>query len=232
MSCWFVVSTTRKERREHHNSDDRSGGTPVPPPPQQGSTPSPHSEMDTRKSGARGHRFARRVGEYVRRFLHLPRSGLAKMGANRRREMVVEKRTLEAEFIDQREEVVIIRDDSPPYLISRPIPDGRTLKKVVITTVSKDQGRSSYLEHYCTYRNSWTWFELSIGSPGSGEKWRGLVAKNLHAHNCFREHTIERADRVLYERARSGDVLTVWACAKFPGWENTVKKVTMRYVVE
>jgi len=57
------------------------------------------------------------------------------------------------------------------------------------------------------------------------------VVRNLHAHREFKEHTIEVSDRGLYEKAESGDVLTVWAVAKFPGWRNTVKSVTIRHVV-
>ena len=105
---------------------------------------------------------------------------------------------------------------------------------VIITVVSKDQGWSDHLDDYGTYRNSWTWFELSVGPPteDSREKWRGLVVRNLHAHGDFKEHTIEITDGELYEKAESGDVLTVWALAKFEGWRNTVKKVVIRYVVE
>ena len=46
------------------------------------------------------------------------------------------------------------------------------------------------------------------------------------------KYTIEMLDRELYEKAESGDVLTVWALAKFSGWTNTVKKATLRDVVE
>ena len=137
-------------------------------------------------------------------------------------------------IIDQREEVLRISNERIPYLVSRPIPAGKTLKKVVITVISKDQGWSSYTSDHGTYNNSWTWFELSVGSPseGSGEKWRGEVVRNLHAHGDFKEHTIKISDEGLYENAESGDVLTVWALAKFMGWKNTVKKVKIRYVVE
>ena len=58
-----------------------------------------------------------------------------------------------------------------------------------------------------------------------------MVVRNLHAHSDFKEHTIEITDGKLYEKAKSGDVLTVWALARFSGWKNTVKKVTIRYVV-
>ena len=139
-----------------------------------------------------------------------------------------------AEIIDQREEDVCVSDGNVSYLVSRPIPEGKALKKVVITTVSKDQGWSSYPEHHGTYNGSWSWFELSVGSSSrnSGQKWRGEVVRNLHAHGDFKRHTIEITDGELYEKAKSGDVLTVWALARFPGWKNTVKEVKIRYVVE
>ena len=140
----------------------------------------------------------------------------------------------ETVLVDQREEVIRISDGSVSYLTSGPIPSGKKLKKVVVTIVSKDQGWSSYPSDHGTYRGSWTWFELSVGPPSadSGEKWRGEVVRNLHAHGEFKEHTIKISDKGLYEKAESGDVLTVWALAKFPGWKNTVKKVEIQYVVE
>ena len=60
----------------------------------------------------------------------------------------------------------------------------------------------------------------------------GEVVRNIRAHGEFEQHTIEITDGELYEKAESGDVLTVWALARFPGWENTVWRVTIRYVVE
>ena len=229
----FVVSPTLKKREEHHNSNNRSSGTLVLPSPVQFPTPSPYSNSDTRRSGGCGRRFSEMVGEYMRSFFHLPRHALTTttMGEIRTREMVTEKRPLGTETIEQREEIIIVRDDSVPYVVSQPIPEGKTLREVAITIISKDKGWSSYLGDYGTYRNSWTWFELSLESD-SGEKWRSLVVKNLHAHDRFKEHTIEILDGELYEKSRSGDVLIVWALAKFQGWENMVERVTIRYVVE
>ena len=154
-------------------------------------------------------------------------------GGIRRRDTGAEKHAPGIEILDQREGMVTVREGSVPYLISQPIPEGKTLREVVVTVVSKDQGWSKYLEDYGTYRNSYTWFDLSVGPPtkGSGETWRGMVVRNLHAHHSFKEHAIEISDRELYESAKSGDVLTVWASVGFPGWENMVKRVKIRYVV-
>ena len=194
--------------------------------------PKTHSTSDTRNQGGPKRRFSPKVGKHVRGLLSFAKQGSEE--GNKRREPVGGKLTPGIEIIDQREEEVVVRDDCVSYIVSRPIPEGKTLKKVVITVVSKDQGWTNYPEDYGTYHNSWTWFELSVGSPSkdSGEKWRGEVVKNLHAHGDFKEHTIEIQDGELYERAKSGDVLTVWAVAKSQGWKNTVKKVTIRYVVE
>jgi hypothetical protein len=49
----------------------------------------------------------------------------------------------------------------------------------------------------------------------SGEKWRGVVTRNIHAHNEFEEYTIKLpADEGLYEKAECKGVLTVWAHAQ------------------
>ena len=168
------------------------------------------------------------------RSLRLPGRVATTMERAEGREVFIERPTPGIEVVDQREEVVRVHNGKVPYLVSRPIPEGKILRKVIITIISKDQGHSKWKEYQGTYYESWTWFELSVGQPSrdSEEKWRGQVVKNLHAHGEFKEHTIEMSDKGLYEKAKSGDVLTVWAHARFPSWVNTVKKVTIRCVVE
>ena len=187
--------------------------------PSYGLKVSHHSGGDAHRSG----RHRDRLREHVRNFLHLQRRPTAEP---------VGKPKPRTEIIDQREEDVTVRKGRVAYLVSRPIPDGTTLRKVIITVISKDQGWSGYPADHGTYRNSWTWFELSVGPSKDSEEWRGEVVRNLHAHDGFKEHTVEILDGELYEKVKSGDVLTVWALARGPGWMNTVKKVTIRYVVE
>ena len=191
-------------------------------------------------SGTTKHVSGRRR-ERVRHLLHLPKHGSSASDTEKRKPETLEKRKPEVverrkpeTLIDQREDVARVVNGCVPYLSSQPIPTGKKLKKVVVTVVSKDQGWSSYPSDHGTYRNSNTWFELSVGSPveGSEEKWRGEVVKNLHAHDDFKDHTIEISDEGLYEKAEGGDVLTVWAHARYSGWKNTVKKAKIRYVVE
>ena len=216
----------RKSRhRGHHNLSNLSGSTLVPSF-LSGFKSSHHSGgSDVHKSGGRRHRF----GENMRSFLHLPRHAMTEPVG---RHEPVEKPKPGIETIDRREENVTVRSDNRvAYLVSQPIPEGKTLRKVVITVVSKDQGWSSYPADHGTYRNSSTWFELSVGPSEDSEKWCGEVVRNLHAHGDFKEHTVEITNGELYENAKSGDVLTVWALARYSGWKNTVKEVTIRYVV-
>ena len=227
---WFTEPPKPKKRRALHDLDTQSSSILGLPSHLPGHMPSHQSS--TRRSDKPGHRFGKRVKKNTRNFSPLPRDAPAteaeKIG---RPEQAVEKPTPAIETT--RAEEVIVRDGCVPYIISRPIPEGKSLKKVVITVVSKDQGWSNYLGDYDTYRNSWTWFELSVGPPNdSADKWRGDVVRNLHAHGNFKEHTIEISDMELYEKAGGGDVLTVWALARFAGWVNMVKEVTIRYVVE
>ena len=176
-------------------------------------------------------RFGKKIEKRIRSILTLPRHVLGETIGKHK--VAVEKPTSGTEHIAQRKEEVVVCDGRVPYVVSPPIPGGKKLRKVVITIVSKDQGWSNYLEDYGTYRNSCTWFELSLGSRSkdSEDKWCGLVVRNLHAHGNFKKHTVEMVDKELYGRAESGDVLTVWALARSTGWKNTVKKVKLRYFV-
>ena len=175
-------------------------------------------------SGGYRHPFGKHVGRlYISKEVMTDPAG---------RHESAEKPDPGTEIIDQREESITVSCGRVAYLVSLPIPEGKTLRNVVITIVSKDQGWSNYQEDHGTYRNSWTWFELSVGPSKDSERWRGEVVRNLHAYDGFKEHTVEISDRDLYEKAKSGDVLTVWALSWGSGWRNRVKKVTTRYVVE
>ena len=215
---WFTLLMC-EEREERHDSDSQSSSTLVPSSSAPDLTPPHRSESGTRGSDGHNRNFGAKIEKYMCNLFHLQKP---------------EKPTPGTEIVVQREAEVIVRNSRIPYIASQPIPEGKTLRKVIITVVSKDQGWSNYLEDYGTYRNSWTWFELSVGSPSkdSRERWRDVVVTNIHADSGFKEHSVEISDGELYEKVKSGYVLTVWALAKFPGWTNTVKKATMRYVLE
>jgi len=62
----------------------------------------------------------------------------------------------ETVLVVQREEIIHVSNDSVSCLTSKPIPNGKRLKKVVVTVVSKDQGWSDFRDDHGTYRGSWT----------------------------------------------------------------------------
>ena len=93
-------------------------------------TPSYRSESSTRNSDRHGRRFGTKVTKYVRSVLHLPRPVMVTTRTTetiRRREAVAKDPTPGTEFIDQHEEEVTVRDDCVPQVISRPIPEGKTV---------------------------------------------------------------------------------------------------------
>ena len=217
---WFIA-ISKSEGKENRDFEDLSGTThPL--------TPNPASSLPNESSSDR---LLIKAKKHTSRILNSPGRKLEKMAAKRR--LRVEKSTPGNEFIVQSGEVTV-RNGYVSCVISQPIPKGKKLRKVIITAVSKDQGWSDYLEDYGTHRSSRTWFELSVASPseGPGEKWRGLVVKNLLAYGDFKEQTKEMEDKELYEKADSGDVLTVWAHAGSQDSVNTVKKVVIKYTIE
>ena len=219
---WFIVFPKPEEHKEH-DSDDLSDNTPILRSSASDSTSLYHSVSGTHNGSGPKHRISK-TGKHLSRILDV-------LGNFK---LAVEKSTTGIEVLVKHEEEIVVCDACVPYAISQPIPKGKKLKEVVITVVSKDQGWSDYLEDYGTHRNSRTWFELSVTSPSEDrrEKWRGEVVKNLLAHGDFKEQTREMSDKELYDKAEGGDVLTVWAHARSPGWVNTVKKVVIRYVIQ
>jgi len=120
-------------------------------------------------------------------------------------------------------------DANVRYLQSDPIVGGDftyPLRRLVITTVSKDQGWSSYPETQGTREGSWTWFELTLddGKTG-GEIVRVEIVRNIHAGSEFERYQAVIEDERILGQAKKGDTLSVWARAMYPGWCNHVRSV-------
>ena len=120
-------------------------------------------------------------------------------------------------------------DANVRYLRSGPIQGGEfthPLRRLVITTDSKDQGWSSYPESQGTREGSWTWFELTLDDRETGDEIvRVEVVRNIHAGSTFEVHRAVIEDGRILEQARKGDRLSVWARAMYPGWCNHVRSV-------
>ncbi|ORX34069.1 hypothetical protein BD324DRAFT_195136 [Kockovaella imperatae] len=104
------------------------------------------------------------------------------------------------------------------------------IRKIVVHTMSKDQGwSSSSQEHYGTYEQSYTWFELSLLRNGKDvEGSRIDFQHNVHAGQYFKEHvnTFE-PDHKLLAMAKPGDRVVLWARAQFPGWVNHIRSASI-----
>lgn len=171
---WLSALTNPKGHRE---SFSLSGSTLVNSSVRRFFALPRHSESGTQRDPSKSRRV--RVETRVRHLLHLEKPGTTTTE-------LVGKRKLETEIFDQREEIVHISEGSVSYLTSKPIPGGKKLKKAVVTVVSKDQGWSGYPNDHGTYRNSWTWFELSVGRPSGeefAERWLGTFMRMANSRN-------------------------------------------------
>ncbi|KAF9647233.1 hypothetical protein BDM02DRAFT_3188152 [Thelephora ganbajun] len=115
------------------------------------------------------------------------------------------------------------------YLRSEPIRGGEftyPLRRLVVTTDSRDQGWSSYPESHGTRKNSWTWFELTLDDGETNDEIvRVEVMRNIHAGSIFEKHQAVIEDGRILRQARKGDRLSVWVRAMHPGWCNHVQSV-------
>ena len=121
------------------------------------------------------------------------------------------------------------RDANVRYLQSPPIQAGEfthPLRRLVITTDSKDQGWSSYTETQGTREGSWTWFELTLDDGETGDEIvRVEVVRNIHAGQEYVKHRAVIEDERVLKQAKKGDRLSVWVRAMYPGWQNCVRLV-------
>lgn len=129
-----------------------------------------------------------------------------------------------------RSDVCRFRDDAnEQYLQSGPIRGGefsRPLRRLIVTTNSKDQGWSSYPNDYGTRQNSWTWFDLTLDDGKTGaEIVRVEVVRNIHAGSGFEEYLAVIEDENILKQAKEGDRLSIWVRTMYLGWCNEVQSV-------
>jgi hypothetical protein len=106
----------------------------------------------------------------------------------------------------------------------------RPLRRIVVETVSKDQGWSSYPADHGTHRNSWTWFYITLERQKSenSTEWEEVARRelwpNLHASKSMIRHVIDiDGSEDIVQSARRGDRLCLWGGAKFPGWRMCIQ---------
>ncbi|WVR04764.1 hypothetical protein IAU60_001776 [Kwoniella sp. DSM 27419] len=97
------------------------------------------------------------------------------------------------------------------------------VRKVVIETVSRDQGWiQNDPTYYGTYEGSFSWFEITLlRGTDEVEGSRCSVQNNIHAGQYYKDHTNTLyADHPTVKLARPGDRFVLWARAQYPGWQN------------
>jgi len=132
-----------------------------------------------------------------------------------------------------------------------PAPKDETIRpicrKVEITCESHDQGWSSYPNDKGTYRNSWTWGEVSVLIPKQDTylhdptveigdqviekepKIRYRVYTNRHADSNWQIHNfVFNSDHPLVRDLQPGYMVGLWIRSQFPGWINYVKRAELK----
>ncbi|KAM0791454.1 hypothetical protein ACM66B_005908 [Microbotryomycetes sp. NB124-2] len=124
---------------------------------------------------------------------------------------------------------------SRAVLVSSPINAGKVAKpvrRIRVTTRSRDQGFSSFNQFHGTREGSSSWFELALVRPTTdpdGTQSLDIITRqdlfaNVHASTDFVCHSVslDRSHPCL-DRAENGDLFVVYASAQYPMWSNLVK---------
>ncbi|WWC68133.1 uncharacterized protein I206_102056 [Kwoniella pini CBS 10737] len=105
--------------------------------------------------------------------------------------------------------------------------DNVWIRRCIIETLSKDQGWStSSTEHYGTYEQSYSWFEISLlRDDKEVEGSRHSIQHNIVAGQYYKSHVnILEFDHPTLKLAKPGDKIVLWVRAQYQGWQNWVKE--------
>jgi len=132
-----------------------------------------------------------------------------------------------------------------------------SLRKIVVSFKSKDQGWSSYPTDHGTYNGSYSWWEIRLlrsvetfnaetgdtrvelmmaASPRAmaelRDEWKTVctchLQNNRHAGRGMESYTVGLDHGSdILQSMRVGDRMVLFACARFPGWCNYVQSASM-----
>ncbi|WWC59661.1 uncharacterized protein I303_102223 [Kwoniella dejecticola CBS 10117] len=104
------------------------------------------------------------------------------------------------------------------------------IRRCVVETLSRDQMWStSSAEHYGTYEQSHSWFEISLlRGTKEVEGSRHAIQHNVVAGQYYKSHinTLEH-DHPTLKLAQPGDRIVLWVRAQYQGWQNWVKEAAL-----
>jgi len=117
-------------------------------------------------------------------------------------------------------------------------PPGHRITRVTVEAESHDQGWSSYEEDYGTFRNSWTFADLTVTTPHAAPDTPALfrldrIYTNRHAdHKWQQQRVVFAAGSPLVEFINAhvaGEPLVVEfrVRAMFPGWRHCVRQAKL-----
>jgi hypothetical protein len=127
---------------------------------------------------------------------------------------------------------IAFTNDIVPVILTQSVvgPVEHPVRGIVVETISKDQGWSSYRADYGTHRNSWTRFFLTLErSDKNASEWKEIVRRDLwpNVHACGSKwitHAIDiKSDEEIVRAAKRGDRFCLWAEARFPGWKMIIQ---------
>jgi hypothetical protein len=118
----------------------------------------------------------------------------------------------------------------------------RSIRGIVFSTISHDQGWSWDKTNHGSYNSSWTWFETGVvctatRSPQLQDCRR--IITNVHASKVEKQHRVEHFFDdpdpywdFLIRQLASGASIGINVCAMYPGWQNLVKQSTIAFVYQ
>ncbi|EJT45370.1 hypothetical protein A1Q1_06133 [Trichosporon asahii var. asahii CBS 2479] len=103
------------------------------------------------------------------------------------------------------------------------------VRRIEITTFSKDQGWVDDESLYGQYEGSFSFFEVSLlrnGREVPGSRFE--IQRNVCAGQVHLQHDIILdLDHPLTRMAQKGDRVVLWARAMYPGWTNNVRRASV-----
>ena len=120
----------------------------------------------------------------------------------------------------------------PDYLPSE------SVRKIEFSTVSRDQGWSSFPADHNTYQNSHTWFEVVAYEADGKTPVESLapmnIITNIHAGKEWKKHDVvwthdseDRQIRDVVASLKGGQRIAITAHAQYPGWTNHVSSASI-----
>jgi hypothetical protein len=106
--------------------------------------------------------------------------------------------------------------------------EGCPLRRIVVKIISRDQG---WWDN--SAGGAWSWFDIVLERPEGdigqrAEIFRRPLLNNFVGEPQMTTHLINIGlDHPIVKEARSNDVVSIWICARFPGWENVVQEITV-----